>query len=171
MKIINNILPKLTNFEICTYLLDAAIWRPTFDKKLNWKETLEHPNQGFCLESFRDGFVNNPQHSEYLNTFAKIILNRFTEESNFQKWRIERFWWNYYNPTSITNLHQDDHRENYYSIIYNVLASDGGTEIDGVFYPDVLGQGKMFKSSLFHRGTSPVKSFIRLNLNIIFEVL
>ena len=60
---------------------------------------------------------------------------------------IERIHWNYYSKGQEGVGHVDRDEDRYISILYNPLTTDGGTEIKKVFYPDIAGQAKVFKSN------------------------
>ena len=67
-------------------------------------------------------------------------------------------------------FHQDRPDSNCISAVYNINATDGGTEIDGKFYNDVESQAKIFKSNILHKGFGPKESNVRFNLNLIFNI-
>ncbi len=71
-------------------------------------------------------------------------------------------------------FHDDEKKDNYYSIVYNLHNNDGGTEFkinDKIeFYPSVVSQAIVFPSKLIHRGIAPNKFYNRFSLNMVVEI-
>jgi len=139
---------------------------------------------GMLLMSFHE---NDKQNNDCydINLFANMILRFVLEESfvdhqharvrRFSKIEKVRFLWNYYHGNSIGVEHQDDTRDNYYSIVYYLnTVENAGTWIkkeDGetVFAPSLAGSAVLFPSKLIHYGTAAKKNSVRLCLNILFK--
>lgn len=162
-RLISDILPQQFLDEVVNHLCSNAHWTLAGDSQNNnvynnlfYKK--EH--LGFAFKS------ENNTNQIFLNTVAKIIVYSVAEKLNLKLY-VQRFLWNMYYPGQNSRYHDDTPEDNHLSILYNLHDSDGGTEIDGKFYPDVLGQAKVFKSNLIHRGLGPKKSFVRFNLNIV----
>ena len=78
----------------------------------------------------------------------------------------------YLTPTGEGHLHIDyegEDEDKFYTLIYNFHTTDGGTEIDGIKYPDKMGQAKVFQNNTLHKAIPCVNDKIRFNLNIIFK--
>jgi hypothetical protein len=162
-RLISDILPTQFLNEVVHHLCSNVHWALAFDNPENdVYHNLFYKKQhlGFTFTS-----ENDPQQI-FLNTVAKIVVHTVAEKLNV-KLQVQRFMWNMYYPGQNGKDHDDRPEDNYLSILYNLHECDGGTEIDGKFYPDVLGQAKVFKSNLIHRGIGPKESFVRFNLNVI----
>jgi len=165
VEIIKNILPKETNKEILNYLCNETSWKLAHEYKTPYEIIFlnnlhlgySHCSQGLCDQ-------------QILNIPANIITNTVLEKMNL-KGKIFRFMWNMYNQNQSSYIHKDHHLDTYVSILYNLHTTDGGTEIDGKFYPDQESEAKVFKSNIDHKGIGPKKNNIRFNLNIVVELI
>jgi hypothetical protein len=81
-----------------------------------------------------------------------------------------RIMWNYYNRSSQGIMHKDQQVPGFYSMVYNLSDTDGGTEIQGEFYPGAEGSAIVFPSELDHKGFGPKIQPNRFVLNCIFSV-
>jgi hypothetical protein len=163
--IINNILPKETNFRIIKELCNHH-WFIAFDNKNDRVEKIfSKENNGFNLETIRFGKI---EVESVLNIYGFIILDIIKYKLNVEV-EIIRFYWNMYFKGNNSELHKDKTEKGFKTIIYNLHTTDGGTEIEEKFYPDQMGQAKIFDSHLIHRGISPQQDNIRFNLNIIYK--
>ena len=102
-----------------------------------------------------------------MNLFANLIYETALQRLEISG-ELHRFFWNLYVPGDISQLHLDINQDNYYSIIYNLQTTDGGTVINGHKYADKESQIKIFKSNIPHKGLGPIKFNFRMNLNIVF---
>jgi len=68
-------------------------------------------------------------------------------------------------------FHKDYTNEGFYSFILNISDSDGGTEVEDVFYEHKFNNALLFPSNTLHRGVGPKNSLVRINLAIVFKVL
>jgi hypothetical protein len=165
--LLNNILPEETNTRIIQELCNHQWNIATDNKKNRFEKIFLKKNSGFSTETFKDGKVIV---DSVLNFYACIIFDIIKEKLKI-KAEIYRVYWNMYLKEAETELHTDSKLNGYKSIIYNLHTTDGGTEIENVFYPDLIGQAKIFNSNLLHRGVSIIKDNVRFNLNIIFKEL
>jgi hypothetical protein len=67
-------------------------------------------------------------------------------------------------------MHKDQQVPGFYSMVYNLSDTDGGTEIQGEFYPGAEGSAIVFPSELDHKGFGPKIQPNRFVLNCIFSV-
>jgi hypothetical protein len=109
-------------------------------------------------------FNNHP-----LNIYARLIANILSLKLNFKYNAIQRVYWNYYFKGQGGIGHVDSDTKHNVSVVYNMINTDGGTEILNKFYPDIEGQAKVFKSEWFHKGVSTNLDKSRLSLNIVFD--
>jgi len=122
---------------------------------------------GFSVSSLEDG---KPFDSP-LNKEAYKITKKVCEQLNIKKYEIKRFLWNMYFPRNHTDFHKDEYTDNFLSILYNPHTTDGGTFINNKFYVDKIGQAKIYKSMVEHKGNPPSKDAVRFNLNILIKCL
>jgi hypothetical protein len=54
--------------------------------------------------------------------------------------------------------------------LYSLNTTDGGFYLEDKFFPDIMGQAKVFKSNIKHKGVGPIKDKARFNLNMIIIV-
>ena len=57
--------------------------------------------------------------------------------------------------------------ENFFSILYSLHTTDGGIQIEDIFYKDEMGEAKVFKSNIIHKGVGPKEIKSRFNFNAI----
>tara|TARA_E500000318_G_scaffold7589_1_gene7032 strand:- start:29 stop:580 length:552 start_codon:yes stop_codon:yes gene_type:complete len=174
VELVNNILPKSSNIDLITYLIKQNNWGFTEEKPYDALEGANHlfdcfiKNKSFGLSC--PTLLNDKQIIETpLNIYAKIILDTVMERINLKYTSIFRFYWNYYFPGNSAVEHIDHSNSDHVSIIYNPHTSEGGTKINGNFYPDVMGQAKVFNSQTLHQGIIQEKGS-RFNLNIIVRL-
>jgi hypothetical protein len=166
--------PKAFNKNIIRYLLTKNHWRNAFDKipenKLYdylFNSDKQH-DFGFSFCSFHEGSSND----DFLNYNASLIYEAVKEQTKFKFIKPKRFFWNYYNRSSISDTHKDTYEVvKHYSFVYNLHTSDGGT-----YFPDkdqfFKGEESLvlvFDSSLDHQGIGPKNTVCRLNLNCVIE--
>jgi len=165
-KLLNNILPKEENKKILNHLCNSH-WFIAWDNDSDrFKKIFSNKNSGFSIITMIEG---KPQLNTILNVYGELIFNIITEKLKI-KANLDRIFWNMYLKGSEGEFHQDRPYSNCISAVYNIHATDGGTEIDGKFYNDVEGQAKIFKSNILHRGFGPKESNVRFNLNLIFNI-
>jgi len=167
VKIIYNILPKETNLDILRTLANSGLWEIAKDQSNECRlNRITQKPTGFLLKSIEDGKIQTPGD---LVLYSKIIFDLVNEKVNFNKIALNRVFWNLYTPIAFPNEHMDNENNNFTSLIYTPHTTDGGTIIDGKFYPDIMGQVKIFKSNILHKGVAPKKDLARFNLNIVIE--
>jgi hypothetical protein len=120
---------------------------------------------GFSVETLKDG---KPFDSP-LNKEAYKITKKVCDTLEIKKYKIIRFLWNMYFQRNHTDYHQDEYTEDYLSILYNPHTTDGGTFVNNIFHVDKMGQAKVYKSMVEHRGNPPSKDAIRFNLNVLIK--
>lgn len=173
--LVDNILPPSENLEIIKWLSNT-----------NWKiqhegstDPTEKVNFGFLNNASHVGFANeiydadNPQFTDFnsmLFIYPRIITNIITHRCEINYKRVERFHWNYYYKDQQGVGHIDKEEDNYLSILYNPLTTDGGTQVNGKFYQDKNGQAKIFKSNWEHGGICCKKDKARASLNIVLQL-
>lgn len=169
MKIIKDILPFKTNQTILKLLVNQK-WGFAYDNNHNGDiiNNLFNKNKhmGFFCKTLED---NKPIIDTPLNFFAKTILDIVTSKLNItEEVFIHRFYWNMYYPFCTTEFHDDGTRDDAFSIVYNIHTTDGGLEMNNTFYPDKMGEAKIFQSKILHKGVVNKTSAVRFNLNIVF---
>ena len=165
IKKIDTGIPTGINKDIINNLYRATNWFFGADKDLNININKE--DEGFTLNTTKYDY-------DILNTYAKVIYT-LVEKDSFMKFReIIRVYWNWYHPGSDMTFHQDDIRDNYFSIIYNLHDNDGGTEFrmndDVKFFKSEESSALLFPSKIEHRGVSPTKNLNRFSLNILITI-
>ena len=112
-------------------------------------------------------------HNSNLNQYAMlifdIILKKLIYKIQFQRIKVKRYFWNYYNRSSCGFFHKDYDLKNHCSIIYYLNTCDGYTEIDNKKFFSESGKCILFDSNIMHRGVGPTKDKKRFLLNIVFE--
>jgi hypothetical protein len=165
--VLDNLLPNETNLDILNALADHPCWEIAKDQANECKlNRITQQPTGFLLKSVHEGMIEQPGN---LILYSKIIFDIVNSKIKFKKFKLNRVYWNLYTPVAFPNEHQDNEKDNFTSIIYNPHTTDGGTIIDGKFYQDVMGQAKIFKSNVLHKGVAPKKDLARFNLNIVIE--
>jgi len=170
-EIIKNVLPKNTNLEIINLLIKSS----------NWYIALDAPNATILNKLFDDNihsgfsmttFNKNKQEyiNENLNLFAFIITDIICDKINIKNYEVDRFMWNYYLKNNEGINHVDQKENNYISILYSLHDGDGGIQIGDNFYQDVMGEAKIFKSNVYHKGIGPKTKNARFNLNIVLKI-
>jgi hypothetical protein len=173
VEIIKDILPTFINKKIIYLLLDSCNWRIAKDE-INHEQLLEDllygegKDYGNSLQSYDELHKINLQSP--LNLYAEIVFEIVKKRTKHKFTTPHRFYWNYYNNSSNTELHRDRNENNYVSLVYNLHDNDGGTEINGVFYKSNGGEAILFPSNCLHKGLPPVKTKGRFNLNIIANI-
>ena len=168
---INTEIPKKTNRRIIDTLYKVSNWTLGRDNK-DSKYNINTCNAGLIYSSYmaEQSYVNH----EVLNTYAVIILDTIESKSFLKYKKLIRVYWNWYAPGALMELHQDQNKDNYYSIIYNIHDNDGGTEftIDNKtkFFKSIESEALLFPSILYHRGMAPKENLNRFALNIIVEI-
>jgi len=167
VQIIDNILPQETNLRIIEALSDHH-WFIAADKcttkrldKINSKT-----NAGFHIITIKDGKV---ECNSILNIYGLIIFDIIKYKLKIKNASLKRLFWNMYLPNAETEIHVDEDFSGYKSVLYSLHTTDGGIEVDKVFYPDIIGQAKIFDSHTLHKGFGPKKDNVRFNLNIVFK--
>jgi hypothetical protein len=158
--IAQHILQHLKNWNICS------------DQK---EEHTDYSDYGMLYRSLDIKPDETVVENEYLNVFAYQILYKITTILQINDWEPVRYLWNYYSKASTCHEHVDDSRYpdhdkfNYYSIVYYINTCDGGTTVNGVFYPSIERTCIMFPSNVLHQGKGPTESSRRFVLNIMFR--
>jgi len=174
IEIIDNIFPEQLNLKIIKQLLSCNNWSFPCDDIVTGDEQLKgylknnNRNSGFVLLTYN--VTNNINLNTPLNIYAETIFHLIKEKSKYDITDPLRFYWNYYDSSSMGKLHQDMTTNGHYSIIYNLHTNDGGTEFfDGkkTFIKSKAGQAIIFPSEINHRGVAPKKLNHRFNLNIV----
>ena len=176
VKLFDKILPRNCNLDMIYDLIANHHWGFAYDNNENEKRLInfvanEGTNFGFYLKTFLD---NKPVFNTSLNIYGKVIVDTVLERLNIQEdLFIRRFFWNmYFKNSNKMEDHLDSRgpsETDFFSILYPLNTNDGGTIINGKFYPDIMGQAKVFPSEVLHRGVAPSKDNVRFNLNIILK--
>jgi|TARA_E500000318_G_C3502751_1_gene189026 hypothetical protein len=170
--LISDVLPFIENQSILHILSETKGWIMQNEANIIRYDsafTNDYPQTGWGLMATERGHKNF--YDTNLNVIAKIISSLICQKLQIKKIRgIERIHWNYYSKGQEGVGHVDRDEDRYISILYNPLTTDGGTEIKKVFYPDIAGQAKVFKSNWLHRGVTTKKDKSRVSLNIILEL-
>lgn len=171
--LVNNILPPFENIEIIK-LLSRSHWM------IGHEASYEREEFAFLNNIQHVGFTNviydiedkelQTNFNSMLFIYSRIITNIITDKCKINFKKINRFHWNYYYKDQQGVGHIDKEQNNYLSILYNPITTDGGTQIKGKFYQDQLGQAKIFKSNWLHQGVSCKKDKARVSLNIVLEL-
>ena len=171
---------KLNSLQDYSYKLDTRLFEGLYQNELLvglytlYHSSLKHNlknnnrNSGFVLLTYN--VTNNINLNTPLNIYAETIFHLIKEKSKYDITDPLRFYWNYYDSSSMGKLHQDMTTNGHYSIIYNLHTNDGGTEFfDGkkTFIKSKAGQAIIFPSEINHRGVAPKKLNHRFNLNIV----
>jgi hypothetical protein len=163
--ILNNILQKDLNIIIIKELCNHH-WFLAFDKsKDRLYKVFSSKNNGFSILTFYNGKKNK---ISKLNFYGFLIFDIIKDRLNLNG-EIDRLHWNMYFKKQDSETHTDKNFDGFKSILYNLHTTDGGIEIENKFYPDVMGQAKIFKSNLLHKGIGPTNDNVRFNLNIVFK--
>jgi len=171
--LINNILPFKENRTMMEILSSTGGWHIGYEgiqhSKTNFHTayTKGYQHMGMTFTSAKPGHENFTDSA--LNIYGKIIANIIAEKLDFNFKRIYRMFWNYYVKGQEGVGHYDLETENNISIVYNLMNTDGGTEILKQFYPDICGQAKIFKSNWWHRGVTTKEDKARVILNIVLD--
>ena len=165
IKEININIPSSTNKNIINNLYYSKNWYFGWDE--NSSQNVNKKDSGFILDTLT---FNN----DILNTYANVIFN-IVEKDTFMKFKkIQRIYWNWYHPGSITEFHYDSPNDNKFSIIYNLHNNDGGTEFmnnDKVeFIQAKESTAILFPSKIKHRGIAPKENINRFALNMVLEI-
>jgi hypothetical protein len=171
MKIYNNILPHDLNSKIIQILVESPHWQFAEDDEKGilpgvFDNSVNH--SAFILSSF--DIFKNTNCAPILNIYADVILQFVLKECGIDKYKLQRACWNYYMPGMSGNYHMDNENDNRLSILYSLNTTDGGFYLEDKFFPDIMGQAKVFKSNIKHKGVGPIKDKARFNLNMIIIV-
>lgn len=172
--ILNNVLPDQVNYNLLQRLTKQAFHFGYENDDLGVTELgcaldpeMKHmgmthvvSDKHTSLNNYLDNFI--AYHSYYLACLAadKLKINKFS---------IFRSAWNYYYKDQEGIGHIDSSAKNSISLVYTPTSSDGGTEIDGVFYKDEERQLKIFKSDWKHRGVCVKNNKGRFSLNVVLN--
>lgn len=168
-----NIIPINENIKIIGDLLDCP-WFVATDKNYPGDKLLNILKGSHCGFSF-DPYYNfdddkklNDEYNHLIN-FAYKIHKNICDKQNYKNSKMMRIYFNMYYKNQNTEFHTDKKDDKYITILYNLHTTDGGTIVDNVFYEDKMGQAKIFKSNLLHKGIGPKTDKIRFNLNMIIK--
>jgi hypothetical protein len=165
--LLNDILPVSTNITIIKELCNHH-WFISHDKTNDrFEKIFSNKNNGFSIVTVER---NEEKIQTVLNTYGKIICDIIVEKLKMNL-KIDRLFWNMYLKNAESEIHIDTLDPECISIVYNLHTTDGGTEINGKFYEDKIGQAKIFNSNIPHRGVAIRKDNVRFNLNIILKSL
>jgi len=169
--IINTNIPNNSNRRIIDALFKIQGWIYAKDSVA---PNINKPDTGFLLSTY-DFFPGKIYcQNDILNTYAYMILDIVNQNSLIKIKEVKRIQWNWYNPYSQTEFHKDFDEERYYSIIYSIHNSDGGTEFKindkTTFYKSNESKALLFPSILYHRGKAPKDKPNRFSLNIMGEI-
>lgn len=185
-KIIENVLPSSVNQVIKDKLLLSKTWQIVTDGlPLDvFSSIYQASDGGMLLFSYQKDSDKNLENIE-LNVFADMIFqlvlqkceicHKFAKVPEFSNIELHRHLWNYYNGNSKGVEHTDKDVDDFYSIVYYLNTTDGGTTIiidnDGkeFFSPSVEGNCVIFPSTAIHWGTGAPNNGHRLALNILFK--
>tara|TARA_R100001509_G_scaffold31301_1_gene16680 strand:+ start:228 stop:746 length:519 start_codon:yes stop_codon:yes gene_type:complete len=168
---INTNIPSQTNKRIIQTLFTTSYWKHSVDDGTN--VNVDMADSGFAMVSYYDNKPHTPH--EILNVYAAMILDIVQKNYLIKFKDVQRYYWNWYNPSSKgMSYHKDDLRDNRYSIIYNLHTNDGGTKfkINGKekFEKSVESEALIFPSKIEHIGVAPKENLHRLNLNIVVKI-
>ena len=162
---VNTDIPTNINREVMGVLANHQ-WYRAFDKAEDRLGNLEKGiSLGWSINTIRNGVQ---ELDSILNFYGNFIFQLILGKAKI-KGELNRLFWNMYFPSDVTEIHYDHDQDGYYSILYNPHTTDGGTEILGKFYPDKMGQAKIFKSNWDHKGICVKQDKARASLNIIIE--
>jgi hypothetical protein len=173
---LDNILNYDFNKTLINELQTANIWRISPDEN---DEGIpvgdEYSDTGMLSLSYKkDSFPNSIEKEltySFFNVSAYYIFNSILSNSSYKFYNVslDRYLWNYYNKSSTGVDHVDNPKDNYYSIVYYLNDSDGGTVVDNKFYQSVSNRALLFKSNILHKGIGPKNYKARYVLNITFS--
>lgn len=172
MLVVNDILNDNFNQSVIERLIGEGFWKIALDQNYEKDNLLpDHSDSGMLFMSYAQN--QPPQNFErfsFFNNSAEIIFNSvlLSIDKKFENIQLKRVLWNYYNKGSTGVYHNDHSDSSWYSIVYNLNTSDGGTVIDSTFVDGLSGRAILFKSNLPHKGVGPNKSKHRFAVNIIF---
>jgi hypothetical protein len=169
--IIKDVLPEKSNLIIIDSLIKSKDWCIAIDKEkgngfLNIFTNKIH--SGFSMETFP--CEQNEIKKINLNIYGFIIVDIVCNRLNIKDYVINRFLWNHYSKGNEGINHTDFDRDDFISILYSLHTTDGGIQIENTFYKDVMGEAKVFKSNLIHKGIGPKQDLVRFNLNAIIQI-
>jgi hypothetical protein len=171
IEIIKQILPEKTNLIIINNLIKSNYWYIASDKENgnNVENIFNNKiHSGFSLKSFP--CEQNEYQKINLNIYGFIIVDIVCSKLNIKNYNINRLLWNYYLKGNQGEKHTDFDRNDFISILYNLHTTDGGIEIEDIFYKDIMAEAKVFKSNLIHQGIGPNEDVARFNLNAIVQI-
>lgn len=171
---IDNVLPTDINKKIIYFLLQEK-WSFASD---NFKNSDVYKNKffngemdmGMSILSYHKD--RNICLNSALNLYAEIIYSIIKQKTKYKFIEPTRFYWNWYNPNSITDFHKDEENDGSISFVYNLHTNDGGTifKDNNLIIPSNEGQAILFPSNLEHKGMVPKKYASRFNLNCIATI-
>ena len=152
-------------------LIDKLIYHQWYLTRCTDYKSLLEPlligrSGGFSVETLLNGKTTSSPLNEEAFKITKIVCQKL----NIKHYEIKRFLWNMYFPRNYTEYHQDEFTEEYLSILYNPHTTDGGTFVNNTFYLDKMGQGKVYKSMVEHKGNPPSQDAVRFNLNVLLKI-
>jgi hypothetical protein len=171
-----NLFPPSFNQMLRDRLQRSAEWRLCLDEHyLPGMNAQAHSDTGFVYYTYTndrdwDQVAAQDPARGYFNGIAESILNTALVKLGHDQAVIMRIMWNYYNRSSQGIMHKDQQTPGFYSMVYNLSDTDGGTEIQGEFYPGAEGSAIVFPSELDHKGFGPKIQPNRFVLNCIFSV-
>tara|TARA_R110000787_G_scaffold252966_1_gene358360 strand:- start:2082 stop:2606 length:525 start_codon:yes stop_codon:yes gene_type:complete len=173
VEIMKDLLPKEVNKKIIYYLIKSNNWSIARDRQddftlCNYLYSDNKKDYGMSLRTFDE--KENLMLDTPLNIYAEIIYNIISTKTKYSFKNPSRFFWNYYNSSSHSAIHKDEQGNSCVSFVYNLHSNNGGTEIDGKFYPAKDGEALVFPSNLDHRGIASTNSTSRFNLNTIVNI-
>jgi hypothetical protein len=171
VEVISGILPKKSNLDIINILTKTKGWNLAEDdsdkENFLYDKLCNNTNMGFILKTVDNKklLIDSP-----LNVYAKIIADTIVDKLNLKS-VISINWvaFNMYFKNSTTENHTDNTNENFFSALYSLHDTDGGININNIFYKDNESEAKIFNSNILHRGIPPKINNVRFNLNLMFE--
>tara|TARA_B110000503_G_scaffold12801_1_gene17428 strand:- start:14990 stop:15505 length:516 start_codon:yes stop_codon:yes gene_type:complete len=147
------------------------------------KAQLEDPSVSWYFPSTNDSNLSN----------AAFCKNHYNHPANYENWaeadsliyvldywihankdwfefeRVQRCMTNFYARGQCTSMHTDIPDDGYYSLLYYVNDSDGGTQINGTKFNHTENKMLFFKSTLLHGAIPTVTSPRRLTVNWVLK--
>lgn len=174
IEVLDNIVDKDYYNLVINSLYQSPCWYPSLDEEVELDDlNKDKSDSGFLIMSYncdKPEVGMKPDHN-YINHHAYNLFQLFLMKSSyrFKDVDLKRYLWNYYNKSSDGVLHCDSDAESFFSIVFYLKDSDGGTYVENEFIEDACGRAVLFKSNTPHRGKGPTIFKNRFCLNVVFQ--
>ena len=163
MKVYDNFLPIWLHNTVKHQLEDPAVswyFPSTNDKDLS--------KASFC--KYHYNHLAQYENWDEANSLIYVLDNWLDRNKDwFEYERLQRCMTNLYAKGQCPSMHTDIEEDGYYSLLYYVNDSDGGTQVEDNIYDHKENKILFFKSNILHGSVPTITSPRRITVNWVLK--